>query len=1496
MGNQPSSEAYRGAPLSPRPPADRPLPPLPRPLPVDDHPYAKAHTSYSHPSARTSTLTSLYASAPTNKLSKPRHRAHSAAGLTQNSDGLAKSVAPGRFSTSSFANLVSTFSHKSPSSSTFAAKKSPHPLTSRPSSSSLSAKNAGAQSPSVFTFEEAVAAFTGHREPAAWRPLTDIYPTPSLDLELLQEQQARQLEFEERQRLNLIQRQKRLSRSKPQKQLQELQPQEHLEFDFQLDKVGIETLVSDPTLDFDFEEKPVEREPRKLQRQIQKDKLQRRSFFRSSSSQRTARPENGFGDLDAGYHRRNSIGSVYSYSAGRHTWDFGSMAHDPQHKSQHHGGPMENWPPAAGTRTSWNYDMSSYAAKRLLHVVVDNNDPVDHRYEQSSVTSESRQSTLSEVTWKSSHPVQDENPALKRANSDLSLFAPVRRTSMMNIPGVATRRNSTSSFVNAANAAASSRPSFRHSHTAPQVPSTPPSLSRSASNESIHNYGLSMPVLKRPIAIIRGADESAARVSTPTDHDKIRYSTIGAYKLGSLRITNGAASPASPEPRKPRTVELDGDSPVRSPDFECKARSMALAALSGNTPTEETGGVPNFSSSDITKPKIKLSPSLLQLSFDIFSPGQPAPEPVKTPIEPPQVELPDDLFAGFEFSSFSFEDTVTVEVPTAVEPWERPNTAASTLQTTSKTTAMEDLLFEEDDHSTLGYSTAEVLDVRLDPSAKAAVKRGRAGILASRKSIHSVQSVSRSDSGLVSSPTSETSHKPLSKADSGYSSNVSLRSIKQAASKLMAPVAKAANRLSSDRDSSRAPERESFIIDELTLPCPTFDASDINFHPASASPSPPSQRRPMPVAALSYAPPSPPIREAPAPPAPATAEEQEPPETPPKDDYLLPPISISATTPSTPAVSEPPAPRLVRSSTSPARMNKKRYIPPTPIDIARFGHGSRSDSREASRPSPNPLTPGSIQSNGSASALSIGSGTQRPNKLLRFLSFNNSSTSAAHKGPPAVHATHIDEDYDADVPAVPSVVNDKLHEHAGRFPITTKRLTLRSQLSNNTLKTIFSVGSLENRGSNADLRASSLRDGSSRTGSRLSMHRDLATDGTSKRKSRLSMAVDFIDEPEVDEEPERKHYRSKTFTSSRLADVQAESKAKKSRVSWRHREKENVQTQTIETGHSLNNEPAVNNSDDKTRSRSSSLMIRTMSMTAQFERTMSMKLSFPRLSSRFYSHDNNTTAAAAEPPAAPPVPSIVRTSMTSEAEAAPKPPINARTQQIPSVLRAPPPLRSKSTPPTEAGSKSVWHESNRESLYAATATQSIKPPVDPRWEVKTDHDISKAPDRRMSESLDRRGSVDSASRAYDGPYVPHRSFPGDTSLCAQFAATETREQPQFQFYESQDEQPQSRVIRYRASYDGYSSVSVQADPPSMSNGYTAPDSSSGGGDSGGDTYQLEQQQACDYYYQQHTSPPSAHSRNQSTGSRHGPKPGPQAQYRVLHSYNSPAYRGVPIWG
>lgn len=101
-----------------------------------------------------------------------------------------------------------------------------------------------------------------------------------------------------------------------------------------------------------------------------------------------------------------------------------------------------------------------------------------------------------------------------------------------------------------------------------------------------------------------------------------------------------------------------------------------------------------------------------------------------------------------------------------------------------------------------------------------------------------------------------------------------------------------------------------------------------------------------------------------------------------------------------------------------------------------------------------PATPTSVRSEDSiSSSLSIGHSTQRPGRLQRLLSLKNST-----KPPLTVHETHA---VDNIVPSIPKEVEDKLREHTGMYPMASRRLTLKSHMSKETLKTIMSVGSLE---------------------------------------------------------------------------------------------------------------------------------------------------------------------------------------------------------------------------------------------------------------------------------------------------------------------------------------------------------------------------------------------------------------------------------------------------
>ncbi|KAL1837126.1 hypothetical protein VTJ49DRAFT_4224 [Mycothermus thermophilus] len=323
------------------------------------------------------------------------------------------------------------------------------------------------------------------------------------------------------------------------------------------------------------------------------------------------------------------------------------------------------------SRVSWNYDMTSYEAKRLLNLVDDTG------LEQAGTMSENRMTSVSENTWNMSNPAQPPNAPLSRTNSDVSLYMPVRRRSMIQTPGVATRSSPDPQLPPLP------RPNVRHSH-----PPTP-SLSRQHSIESYRSGIVSMPPrLDEP--------ESAQRVMTPCED---KYQSIGAFKLGSLRITNGSP-PMTPDNEKGRTGEV---------------------SRSGRLDAPRDGYFPGA------------QPSGAGVTMDAETQSR-VQSPGRTPEHAAQLQL-----------------------------------GSPTLQTTSKPTALEACLF--DDEAQPEYSSIEVLDVRLDPNAKpshAKVARNRAA------------SVERTDSGFVSTMTSPASDTPgkssLTKADSGYSSNVSLRS------------------------------------------------------------------------------------------------------------------------------------------------------------------------------------------------------------------------------------------------------------------------------------------------------------------------------------------------------------------------------------------------------------------------------------------------------------------------------------------------------------------------------------------------------------------------------------------------------------------------------------------------------------------------------------------------------------------------------------------------
>ncbi|KAK8074664.1 hypothetical protein PG997_009327 [Apiospora hydei] len=319
------------------------------------------------------------------------------------------------------------------------------------------------------------------------------------------------------------------------------------------------------------------------------------------------------------------------------------------------------WPTTGAS--SFNYDPTSYEAKRLSYLM---ETPI--YIENLSMMSDTQTTGSRRNSHSEANPAYSSTAAMPRASSDMSLYTPMRRRSLLT-PGLATRASPTP-------------PVPRKSRNRYSMPSTP------SRRDSFDGLEIGMFAM-RPSSATQ--PESIPRAATPSDDE---YAQTGAFKLGTLRITNG--------------------SPVTSPSSHVEAEFN----LASGPRIPELGAEPSATEEG-------------SLHATHLTPGY-LPQICVSPIRLDEVKMED----------------------------------VEGLQTTSKTTAVEDDLFEVEPDS----PRAEVLDVRVDPSAKS---HPRPKLAAGAK--HS-KDIGRSDSGVVASPTSEYSQQSLSKADSGYSSNVSLRS------------------------------------------------------------------------------------------------------------------------------------------------------------------------------------------------------------------------------------------------------------------------------------------------------------------------------------------------------------------------------------------------------------------------------------------------------------------------------------------------------------------------------------------------------------------------------------------------------------------------------------------------------------------------------------------------------------------------------------------------
>ncbi|KAI1090045.1 hypothetical protein F5B19DRAFT_494784 [Rostrohypoxylon terebratum] len=409
---------------------------------------------------------------------------------------------------------------------------------------------------------------------------------------------------------------------------------------------------------------------------------------------------NTFKEL-TGRRKRSETIDVTSPRQERWSSRTNSLQVGPEDGSNYNPTPIQGVLSVNASRTSSNYDLGSYEAKRLLNLVE------EPSYETSSAVSGSHMYISESIygEFRGRRPsIPETTPGITRANSEISLYTPMRRRSLMT-PGIATRE------VPADPDPGPSKPKVRHS-----LPSTP---ARRGSIESLSDEAAYFPHLTIDPNL-------TPRALTPCEAE---YKQTGAFKLGTLRITNG--SPAR--------------SPARNPDDNKKIRGP-----------EGLDGEPK---DDYFEPK----KYALNSSSKSNTPDK-ALEQADTQnksLIPPQ-SSPQDVVASLESQAS----------PCSPGPQPSPRSHDEQLiipqiQVTSKHTAMEDELFDDAQNE---YSSVEVLDVRVDTNAKSVPRpKGTPEKRSSREII-------RADSGIAS-PTSEYSHVALSKADSGYSSSVSLRSL-----------------------------------------------------------------------------------------------------------------------------------------------------------------------------------------------------------------------------------------------------------------------------------------------------------------------------------------------------------------------------------------------------------------------------------------------------------------------------------------------------------------------------------------------------------------------------------------------------------------------------------------------------------------------------------------------------------------------------------------------
>lgn len=870
------------------------------------------------------------------------------------------------------------------------------------------------------------------------------------------------------------------------------------------------------------------------------------------------------------------------------------------------------------------------------------------------------------------------------------------------------------------------------------LPSTP------ARRDSIENLGLQIPSI--PPASLD--PYTLVRASTPSDED---YGHIGAFKLGSLRIMNGspAVSPAvdSPLPLPTNQAAYFAGLKAAKDYFQEQAHTIKVASVDAIAQPDghQTKQNPKYLSPLVTSPRALRRQGMMM----------------------PSAAIPPQIMPAIHVSPLAIQDLVEDSLG---------------LQTTSKHTAVEDDLFEEE-HTE--YSPNEYLDVRVDLNAKSLPPRPR--LISEGRGPRGVM---RSDSGLTATPVSEHSQGLLAKSDSGYSSNVSLRSFSA-----KPPLLEACETSAEVYDVPlQTPAKDAFVTDV---------------------------RRPTVTTGL-----------------------VEPYES--QQDGSIPPPQ--------------PEKSLAACEAVP------REYPPVPEKDAKSQASSSSVTSDKS-----PLSP--MSSNTSGSWASIGTGSRKLGKLERLLRSAPKPTSTFQVTSPSqiAHDSKRSEDQGDSVSLWPGP------------------LASRPEPSKANLKATVRVGGVEFQEDVPPVpslpKIVAIAAGNPR--------QDLATDpDISFQPTEL---VTPIRTPST-----RKPIARKPLPI-RKDSLEVTQLCKKSSQSHRHLQSEVVQPTSASFSEEYCHQSLV------AAVMSHELMATSnKSVTQAIQDVTPAELQYFRPA--YIDGTENSTLFA------PDAAEQMRKSRSP-------PPVSMRTRKTGSV-RATPPARPQSTPPVDnrdLGVSNLPRRPSRERIYSYPLGQPMLskrssredvhsyPPARAVYENLDQHVTSQhfaAMDRRRSVST-KTEDVEHLTPTRDVQTDHGQTYRGTSiansrrnSLVAQSSQNNSRH-PQPVACAQQQEATRLKALRRQSSYDGYSYQHARAVTDSsyeqhMSQGngpYPFIANASGDTQISDPWSGLPPQQSPNIQSRYPPNIPRGHTRNQSSGSHSDAAP-----FRVLHSYDSPAYRNAPIWG